>query len=133
MVLAGLRTAKAGEQIATLLARDPASHASLDDAMKTEWLLNALRSVGATEQVAALLARDPASHVRLDNPTGTNLLLDALRRAGAHEQAEILVGRTRRLGVLHAREEHSVQLDEFRFGRQGDGNPAKPWDWDSLD
>src|SRR5207248_9948332 len=117
---------------ATLIARDPASHANLDDAFNTGWLLNALQSVGATGQVAALIARDPASHVPLDNPTGTSWLLDALRRVGAQEQAEILVGRTRQSGVLHARDEHSGRQGKFRFGLQSDGNPANPWDWDSL-
>ena len=58
---AGLRAAGAGDAVTTLLARDPAGQASLDDPGAVAALLRALRAAGAGDAVRALLARDPAA------------------------------------------------------------------------
>ena len=103
------------EQVAALLARDPAAHVSLDNPLAVKGLLDSLREAGANEQAAALadraaaahvsldwqddagfyvptLDRDPA-HVSLDDTGAVAWLLDSLRRAGADEQAAALLAR----------------------------------------
>ncbi|MEE1943289.1 hypothetical protein V1L54_28450, partial [Streptomyces sp. TRM 70361] len=81
-LLDALRKAGAKEQVAALLAHDPAAHAPLDDPGAVAWLLDALREAGAKEQVAALAER-AAAHAPLDDPGAVAWLLDALRKAGA--------------------------------------------------
>ncbi len=83
LLLGALREAGAGAAVATLLARDPAGHASLDDPLAVALLLGALRAAGAGDAVATLLARDPAGHASLDDPHAVAFLLQALRAAGA--------------------------------------------------
>ena len=92
-LLDSLREAGADEQVAALLARDPAAHVSPDDPYSVAFLLDSLREAGADEQVAALLARDPAAHVGLDDPRGIGLMLDSLQKAGADEQVAALLAR----------------------------------------
>jgi hypothetical protein len=58
-LLENLTRAGAGEQVAALLARDPAAHADLSHRSFTQWLLHRLQEAGADQQVTALLARDP--------------------------------------------------------------------------
>jgi hypothetical protein len=60
-LLDALRDAAAHEQMAPLLARDPAAHVSLDNPYGVAILLRSLREAGAHEQVAALLARLPTA------------------------------------------------------------------------
>ncbi|POX43933.1 hypothetical protein C3489_37340 [Streptomyces sp. Ru71] len=91
-LLRGLREAGADEQVAALLARNPAAHAPIDDPHAVARLLRMLRKAGADEQVAALLARNPAAHVPIDNQWFVYDLLDELREAGAKEQAAALPG-----------------------------------------
>ncbi|MEU1875776.1 hypothetical protein ABZ470_00565 [Streptosporangium sp. NPDC020072] len=92
-LLNALRMAEAHEQVAALLARDPAAHVSFNRPFGIGELLNALRRAEAHEQVAALLARDPATHASLDNPSAVAGLLNALRMAEAHEQVAALLAR----------------------------------------
>jgi uncharacterized protein YidB (DUF937 family) len=92
-LLGMLRRAGADEQVAMLLARDPAAHVALDNPSHVAWLLDMLRRACADEQVAMLLARDPAAHVALDNPSHVAELLGDLRAAGADEQAAALIAR----------------------------------------
>ena len=87
-----LRRAGAHEQVAKLLARDPAAHATLGNPGGVARLLTSLRLAGAHEQ-AATLADRAAAHATLDDPGGVAFLLDRLRRAGAHEQAATLADR----------------------------------------
>ena len=86
-----LQKAGADEQAAALLARDPATHATLDNP-DVVWLLDILRKAGADEQAAALASRT-AAHAPLDNPGRVARLLDGLRAAGADEQAAALASR----------------------------------------
>jgi hypothetical protein len=72
---------------ATLLARDPAAHAALDNPRAVADLPGSLRKAGAHE----LAAR--AAHAALDDPYGVASLLDRLREAGADEQAAALAAR----------------------------------------
>ncbi|MEV0239925.1 hypothetical protein AB0I06_08320 [Streptomyces sp. NPDC050674] len=83
----------ATDQIAALLARDPAAHVVLDSPDAVARLLRALREAGADDQVTALLARDPAAHVVLDSPGAVAGLLRALREAGADDQVTALLAR----------------------------------------
>ena len=87
-----LLLARADEQAAALLARDPAAHAALDDPYYVAHLLGSLRWAGADEQVAALATR-AAARVPLDDPQRVAILLDSLREAGADEQAAALATR----------------------------------------
>ncbi|MFB6564070.1 hypothetical protein ACFCYH_35170 [Streptomyces sp. NPDC056400] len=91
-MLEDLTEAEAHEQVATLLARDPAAHVDLgSDAVG--YLLEILEKIGAHEQMAALLARGPATHVDLHNCVAVALLLDSLARVGADEHVAALLAR----------------------------------------
>jgi hypothetical protein len=59
-LLDSLREAGAHKQAATLLARDPAAHAPLDDPRAVASLLDSLREAGAHKQAATLAGRLPA-------------------------------------------------------------------------
>jgi len=93
LLLGALRKAGADEQVAVLLARDPAAHDVLGDPGGVSGLLRALLEAGADEQVAVLLARDPAARTALDDPFAVASLLGALRKAGADEQVAVLLAR----------------------------------------
>jgi hypothetical protein len=83
----------AEEQVAVLLAREPALHVSLNDPVTVGRLLYALRTLGEDGQAAALIARDPATHVPIDDGFAVGMLLDGLREAGADGQADVLAER----------------------------------------
>ena len=117
LLLDSLRGAGAAEQ-ATMLADRAASRAPLNDPGGVARLLDSLRKAGADKQAIALLGRDLAAETHLDNPVAVARLLDSLRKAGADKQATMLAGRL-------------PSID--RFGREVDGIPAGPWDWDDLD
>jgi hypothetical protein len=135
-LLDSLRKAGAHQQAAALLARDPAAHVALRDPRAVAGLLDSLRKAGADEQAAALLARDPAAHIALDGRDrdgGVASLLDSLRKAGAHEQAAVLTGRLPAAGMFKLFLDQQDPADQFRFGREANGTPAAPWDWEDLD
>jgi hypothetical protein len=132
-LLGSLRKAGAQDQAAALLARDPAAHARLDDPYGVAALLGSLRKAGAQDQAAALLARDPAAHAPLDWPAGVARLLDSLREAGAQDQAAALATRLPGAGMFGLFREQESPQDRFRFGREADGSPARPWGWEDLD
>jgi hypothetical protein len=60
-LLRSLRETGAREQVAALLARDPAAHAVLGHWSDTTDLLDSLRQAGAHDQAAALTCRLPAA------------------------------------------------------------------------
>ena len=132
-LLDGLREAGAEQQVTALLRRDPATHVPLDDPGAVAALLDGLRAAGAEQQVTALLRRDPATHVRLHNPLVVAELLGRLREAGAPEQATALADRLPEAGMFELFREQEDHRDPFRFGREADGSPAEPWDWEDLD
>ena len=79
----------------TLLDRDPAAQASLDDPGGVTWLLQALRGAGADDAARTLAAR-AAAQASLDNPGGVAQLLQALQAldpAGADDAARTLLDR----------------------------------------
>ena len=96
-------------------------------------LLGGLRAAGAEQQVTVLLARDPAARVSLDDPFGVAILLGRLREAGAHEQAAALAARLSAAGMFGLFLEQQGRAGQFWFGREPDGTPAAPWDWDDPD
>jgi hypothetical protein len=130
-LLNGLREAGATEQVTTLLRRDPASHVLLDNPRAVAGLLTVLRDADAEEQVTVLADR-AAAHVPLDDPEGVARLLDSLRGTGAEEQANALTGRLPGAGMFELFREQEGHLDVFRFGREADGSPARPWGWEDL-
>jgi hypothetical protein len=60
-------------------------------------------------------------------------LLDSLQEAGAHKQAAALAGQSPAADMFLLFLEQQGSADEFRFGREADGTPAPPWDWEDLD
>ena len=84
--------AGADDAARTLLDRDPAAQASLDDPGGVAWLLEALRGAGADDAARALAAR-AAAQASLDNPGGVGALLQALAEAGADDAARTLAAR----------------------------------------
>ena len=116
-----------GDAAQTLLAR-AAAHASPDNPRAVALLLWNLRAVGDTAQ--ALLARGPARHARLYNPEDVAYLLRALRRVGADDTARTLAARAANAGMFDLF--LKVRPDEasnYRFGREPDGTPSEPWNW----
>jgi uncharacterized protein YidB (DUF937 family) len=113
-LLLALREAGAHEQVATLLARDPATQVDLHAPGAVATLLAVLREAGAHEQVATLLARDPATQVDVGATWDVATLLRALREAGAHEPATELAGRAAAHAALHAPDALGVLLSALR-------------------
>ena len=95
-------------------------------------LLDRLRAAGAQEQATALADR-AAAHIALDDPRGVASLLASLRKAGAQEQAITLADRLPGAGMFELFREQEGRQDQFRFGREADGSPARPWAWEDLD
>jgi hypothetical protein len=104
-------------------------------------LLGVQRAAGAKDQVTTLLRRDPAAHVLLEDPPvrtwplQLNSLLVALKEADAREHATALAERLLGAGLfkLFCQQQDRWYRDRFRFGRETNGRPAEPWDWDDLD
>ena len=129
----------AQDQVTTLLDRDPAARVPLDDPGAVAALLKILLKAGAHDQVTTLLRRDPAARVSLDDPRPSGWppplksLLESLQEAGAHEQAAALAERLPGAGMFRLFRHQEDHRSRFRFGREPDGRPAEPWDWDDLD
>jgi hypothetical protein len=130
-----LLEADAHQQVAALLARDPAAHGALDDPYDVAGLLNNLRKADAHQQVATLLARDPAAHVipQGNFSTGVPQLLYSLRQAGADDQARLLISRLPAFGMFYQFNNEQGIAGRFHFGREQDGSPSAPWGWEDLD
>jgi hypothetical protein len=131
-LLAALREAGAASQVTSLLDRDPAAHTSLNNPLEVARLLDALREAGATGQVTSLLDRGPAAHASLDDSDAVANLLGALRNAGATGQGAELIGRLPAAGLFQLFCTEAGREDQFRFGRDADGRPAKRWTWTDL-
>jgi hypothetical protein len=86
-----------------------------------------------------VLRRDPAACVSLDDPSpqvwppSLKSLLESLQEAGAREQATALAERLSGAGKFDLFRQRQGHRDRFRFGREADGRPAEPWDWEDLD
>ena len=121
----------APKQVTTVLADRAAAHASLENPGGVAWLLRSLPTGGG--QVAALLHRDPAAHASLYKSDDVAKLLDSLRKVGAPEQVTALVNQLPGAGMFELFRQQRDPQDQFRFGREADGSPAKRWDWGDLD
>ena len=130
-LLGSLRKAGA-EQQATALADRAAAHVPLDDPLAVSSLLDSLRAVGAEQQATALLDR-AAAHAPLDDTLAVARLLGSLRAVGAEQQATALADRLPEVGLFKLFGEKESRQNRFRFGRETDGSPAKPWGWQDLD
>jgi hypothetical protein len=130
-LLLSLRAAGAQEQV-TVLASRAAANVLLDDPTAVEALVDSLRWVSAQEQVTVLASR-AAANVPLDDTDAVARLLSSLRDAGAQKQATALADRLPEAGMFELFREQEHCQERFRFGRELDGSPAKPWDWEDLD
>ena len=109
------------EQVAVLLARNPAAHASLDDSFAVAGLLDELRRARADAQVAVLVARNPAAHASFNNPAAVGRLLHALRVAGENGQAAMLMARNPAAHVpLDSPFAVGILLDSLREAEEND-------------
>ena len=94
-----------------------------------------LRAAAGLARPPPCLRADPrpahwaAAHAALDDQGGVAWLLSVLREAGAGE----LAARLPAAGMFRLFLEPEGRADQFRFGREPDGTPAAPWDWDDLD
>ena len=101
------------DAISALLARDPASHVNLSDAMGIGELLRALREVGAADTVTALAAR-AADQAELSDAVNIAQLLRALGEAGAANAVTTLASRTARHADLNKHRTVEVLLRALR-------------------
>ena len=109
-VLSNLRAAGAEEQIAALLARDPASCVSLGNPRAAAMLLGELRRLSAGEQLTALATRI-AAECTVEDPFAAGWLLEELRTAGAVEQFTTLATRA----AAHARADKPDSVDRLLY------------------
>jgi len=130
-LLRALQRAGARAQAAALANRAAVS-APFDDPISAAVLVDAMHTADANEQLSTLLRRNPAAHVTLANGYRALRLLERLQKIGAHEQASILANRLRDEGSFDIWLSECHQ-ERFHFGREADGGPAKPWDWEDLD
>jgi uncharacterized protein YidB (DUF937 family) len=134
-LLNSLQDGGAGEQAAALASRATA-HANLRDSDPSgvAELLDSLRAAGAGELAIALASR-AAVHANLGSlyPYGAARLLDSLRAVGAGEEAAMLTAQLPAAGMFVLFLEEHETWERFRFGREADGTPAGPWDWEDLD
>jgi hypothetical protein len=122
---------ESGEPIAPLLERDPASAVEIRHPDSFHPLLHKLRAAGADEQLRSLAARI-AESIPLDYPKGLDRLLDTLQSLGAGKEATKLVDRLPAAGLFAFYCYRVGGETRFRFGREPDGSPATPWNWDDL-
>ena len=130
---------EAGEQdqVTTLLAADPAAHLTLGGPRRATSLLDSLRETGEQDQVTALVER--AAHTTRGSiwgffrSVGIRRLLDSLRKAGAQNQVTALANRLPGEGLFRLFRSQGNHRALYRFGRNPDGSPAKPWGWEDLD
>ena len=130
-LLDALREAGAHKQADTLLARNPAEHADLDSPFAVAGLLDALRDAGAHKQADTLAAR-AAEHADLDDWLAAAHLLDSMREAGVQRQARTMINRLPSEAQFSLFRKQADNQTRYRFGRELNGNPALPWNWDDL-
>jgi hypothetical protein len=130
-VLSALRVLGAEDEIRVLLDRDPARMARLGDAADVHALLNSLQAVGATEQVRVLRERTASEEDRL-----SDMAADKPPAIEIHLSAEWLTHSPSMEFLSLSTEKVLEKLEKkhlYPFGREPDGTPAGPWDWEDLD
>jgi uncharacterized protein YidB (DUF937 family) len=117
------------------LAARAAAHVDVSDAGAVARLLNLMRQAGGQEEQAGALAARAAAHVDVEarRPSDVIDLLDSMREAGAEDQAGTLAGRLPAEGRYIIFRRWVGDNAKYRFGRDLDGSPALPWQWDHLD
>ena len=80
---------------------------------------------GAAGQVTALATRASLDHYGLAK-LGVPTLLTALRDAGTRAQATALIERLPAAGQFRLFCRQEGRAEQFRFGQEADGRPAKP-------
>jgi hypothetical protein len=128
-----LHAAGADSQVRALADRVTAQ-APLDRPHFAATVVRFLHAVGAGPPLERLADR-VAAGLALDDPySGGDIekVLTALREAGAGRQAAALVERPPGGGQFELFVEQTGTGDRFRYGRDPDGTPAEPWDWDDL-
>jgi uncharacterized protein YidB (DUF937 family) len=121
----------AGDNHAVRALADRAVHeASLDSPADIAGLLNVLRTVGAEDAERALLARDPMAHLSLESRWHVARQLEQLRAAGHESLAQALLARAANAGSFDLLLELLPrEATRYRFGREPDGTPSQPWNW----
>jgi hypothetical protein len=122
----------ADQQIEMLLGRDPGALVALDLPASVADLLRAMWNAGAAVEQVKRLARLAAEECG-NLITGPGSLLTALRDVGAEAEAATLMNRLPAEGCF---ESFLVEGDNkvvYRFGREPEGTPVEPWDWENLD
>jgi hypothetical protein len=133
-LLRALVAAGADRQVSALLDRDPAAYVSLDNPFGVASLLEELREAGADAQLTVLAAR-AAAYARLEGSSyavGVSNLLRELRMTDTRTQASELIERLPGAGQFELFCKQEGRAGHFRFGREADGRPAKPWGWADL-
>jgi hypothetical protein len=69
----------------------------------------------------------------LDNPSPFALLLGTLREARAEQQAKPLSDRLAAEGLFDLFREQAGHEMRYKLGRELNGSPASPWNWNDLD
>jgi len=92
MLLASLREAGAQDQVAALLARDPAAHVPLGYPFTLAMLLDRLREA-ARAGPGRRTSRPGAAHASLPDLRSVTSLLNRLREADTQDQVAVLAAR----------------------------------------
>ncbi len=87
----------------------------------------------AIEELAAAVRREPGCLTFVPYQDLGKELPDSLRAAGAESQVMVLASRLPGAGEFSLFRRQEGHQDRFRFGREADGSPAKPWSWEDLD
>jgi len=136
-LLAALRKVGADDAI-TILASRAAHDASLHDPQGVAQLLEEMRRSRAGDAVQTLLARGPGRVVsvgasqpfRPGDQRAVARLLAALRDAGDAEAVRTLAVRAADAGMFGLfLEAYPGEAPAYRFGREPDGTPSRPWSW----
>ena len=122
--------AGATTQVTALLDRDPAAHVSLGDAVTPDTAL-LYSALAGRERERSLIDRNAPRFVG-PGYAAVAQLLDTLHKAGARVQAAKLTERLPAVGLFELSRRHASREDQFWFGREADGRPAKPWAWADL-
>jgi hypothetical protein len=91
--------------------------------------------------IAPLVLKEWRDQVMTESPSHTRghpvelriALLSALLYCRRREITDALANRLPGAGMFKLFREQGGRQDQFRFGREADGSPAKPWDWEDLD
>jgi uncharacterized protein YidB (DUF937 family) len=130
----GLQMVGAEDQIKVWLGREPARHVELKDITEVLGILGVFQDVEAEDQIRILLDRILAEEFLPEwYDESFTYYVEDLRRIGAAAQLEAMIERLPAAGLFDAFVDCGGDGPRFRFGRELDGAPARPWNWDDLD